>query len=70
MIEAPNHPPQPASFFRVVGAVLSAFVGIRKRGSAGQQFVVKPAHLVAATVICALVFIATLIAIVRFVIAK
>ena len=71
MSEAPSNPPEQASFIRVVGAVLSAFVGIRKRDSADRaHIVVKPAHLVAAGIICALLFIATLVTIVRFIIAR
>ena len=71
MSESPGRPPQQASFFRVVGAVLSAFVGIRKRGSPDQaHIVIKPAHLIAAGVICALLFIATLITVVRLVSAR
>ena len=63
-------PPQP-SFLRTVGMVLSAFVGIRKRQSAeAAHAVVKPAHVVAAGILCAVVFIAVLVTIVRFVIAR
>lgn len=65
----PPSQPQPASFVRVVGAVLSAFVGIRKRQSA-DPLVIKPAHIVAAGVLCALLFIATLVTLVRFIIAR
>lgn len=64
----PVSPPQQAGFLRVVGAVLSAFIGIRKKRAA--DIVVKPAHIVAAGVICGLLFIATLVTVVRFVIAR
>jgi amino acid transporter len=74
----PEHPapqqdgkPERASFLRVVGTVLSAFIGIRKRSSAEvahQQ--IKPAHVVVAGIIGALVFIAILVTLVRFIIAK
>jgi len=51
--------------------VLSAFIGIRKRQSAeAAHAVVKPAHVVAAGIICALLFIAVLVTVVRFVIAR
>lgn len=70
MSEVPSSPPQQASFIRVVGAVLCAFVGIRKRDSAYQAHVaIKPVHLVVAGIICALLFIATLLTLVRFIIA-
>ena len=62
--------PQP-SFLRTVGMVLSAFIGIRRRQSAeSAHAVVKPAHVVAAGIFCALLFIAILVSIVRFVIAR
>jgi hypothetical protein len=65
----PNPPPQQAGFLHVVGAVLSAFIGIRKRQAANQDHVViKPAHIVVAGVIGALLLIATLITLVRFII--
>ncbi|MBK8739606.1 MAG: DUF2970 domain-containing protein [Betaproteobacteria bacterium] len=67
----PASPPQQASFLRVVGAVLSAFIGIRKKQAADQDhIVVKPAHIVAAGVICGLLFIATLVTVVRLIIAR
>ena len=67
----PTPPLQQARFLRVVGAVLSAFIGIRKRQAADQDHVViKPAHIVVAGVIGALLFVATLITLVRFIIAR
>ena len=66
----PSPPPQ-ASFVRVVGAVLSAFIGIRKRQAADHDhIVIKPAYVVAAGVLCALLLIATLVTLVRFIIAQ
>ena len=64
--------PKPAPhFLRVVGAVLSAFVGIRKRQSAERDHVaIKPAHVVVAGVIGALLFIALLVTIVRVVLPR
>ena len=71
MTESLHRPPQQASFIRVVGAVLSAFIGIRKRGGADQEhLVIKPAHLIAAGIICAVLFIGTLVTLVRFIITK
>ena len=64
-------PPQSAGFLRVVVTVLSAFIGIRKKQSAeAAQVEIKPAHIVIAGIIGALLFIATLVTVVRFVIAK
>lgn len=63
--------PQPASFLQVVGAVLSAFVGIRKRQAADRdQVAIKPAHVILAGVIGGLLFIALLVTVVRFVVAR
>lgn len=60
-----------ASFLHVVGAVLSAFVGIRKRPAADRDHVaIKPAHVVIAGVIGGLLFIALLITVVRLVVAR
>lgn len=71
MTETTPRLPQQASFIRVVGTVLSAFVGIRKGDSADQApGVIKPVHLVVAAIICALLFIATLVTVVRFIIAR
>ena len=67
----PNPPPQSAGFLRVIVTVLSAFIGIRKKQAADQDhIVVKPAHIVAAGVICGLLFIATLVTVVRLIIAR
>lgn len=67
-----SSPPAPkqASFLRVVGAVLSAFIGIRKKQSAADDHVtIKPAHIIIAGIIGALLFIATLVTLVRFIIS-
>lgn len=67
----PNPPPQQASFIRVLGAVLSAFAGIRKKKAADlDHVVIKPAHIIAAGIICALLFVATLVTLVRFIITR
>ena len=66
-----NRPPPTAGFFQVVGAVLSAFAGIRKRQSADRDHArIKPIHIVVAGIIGGLLFIATLVAVVRFVVAR
>jgi amino acid transporter len=74
MTEPPSSPPgQPGSpgFLRVVGTVLSAFVGIRKRASAeAAHQTIKPAHVIVAGIIGALCFIAILVTVVRFIISR
>lgn len=66
----PAGEPQPG-FLRVVGMVLSAFIGIRKRSAAeAAHRVIKPAHVVVAGIIGALVFIALLVTLVRFIISR
>jgi amino acid transporter len=51
--------------------VLSAFIGIRKRSSAeAAHSVVKPQHVIVAGIIGALCFIAILVTLVHFVIAR
>lgn len=69
---APSDPSPPqASFLRTVGMVLSAFVGIRRRRSAeAAHAVVKPAHVIVAGILCALLFIAILVTIVRLIISR
>ena len=76
---APPPAPSPAppgesrspGFIRVVATVLSAFIGIRKRDSAeAAHQAIKPAHMIVAAILCALCFIAILVTLVRFIIAK
>jgi amino acid transporter len=51
--------------------VLSAFIGIRKRTAAeAAHAVVKPQHVIVAGIIGALVFIAVLVTLVRFIITR
>ena len=51
--------------------VLSAFIGIRKRSAAeAAHQTIKPAHVVVAGILCALVFIALLVTLVRFIITR
>ena len=67
----PQKIPRSAGFIQVVGAVLSAFVGIRRRQAADRDHIaVKPAHLIVAGVLCALLFIASLVIVVRLVVAR
>lgn len=67
----PDPPPLPASFIHALGAVLSAFIGIRKRHSADKgHVVIKPVHIIVAGICGALLFIATLVTLVHFIIAR
>ena len=55
-----------ASFLDVVKTVLSAFIGIRRK-SAHEQAKIKPAHVIAVAIIGVVLFILTLVTIVRIV---
>ena len=68
----PSNPlPNRQGFLRVVGAVLSAFVGIRRKSSSEQDRAsIKPAHVVVAGIIGALLFIGILVTIVRLIIPR
>ena len=67
----PNAPSSRPGFLRIVATVLSGFIGIRKRASAEEVHrTIKPAHVVVAGIIGALVFIAILVTLVRFIIAR
>jgi Protein of unknown function (DUF2970) len=52
-------------FFAAVRAVLSAFIGIRKRGAANDDQSIKPIHLLFAALVCVALLVTTLIIIVR-----
>ncbi len=53
---------------RAVSAVLGAFIGIRKSSARDRDLAsVKPAHIVIAGVIAAIVFVLTIITLVRFI---
>jgi hypothetical protein len=67
----PSPPPPHLGFLQVVAAVLSAFIGIRKKsGFEADRAAIKPTHVIVAGIIGALIFIATLVTLVRFIIAK
>ena len=59
-----------ASFIQVVGAVLSAFVGLRKRQAADRDVAIKPAHVVMTGIVAGLVFIAVIVIVVRLVVSR
>ena len=51
--------------------MLSAFIGIRRRQAAERDHVaIRPVHIVVAGIIGALLFIATLVTLVHFIIAR
>jgi hypothetical protein len=66
-----NEPQQPASFGRAMKAVAWSFLGIRKRSDYQQDLArVNPLHVIAVGIVGALLFIALLIGIVNWVVAK
>lgn len=65
---APQAAPKHASFFQVVGAVLSAFIGIRKQQAADRDVSIRPVHVVIAGIVGGLLFIGLLVAVVRLVV--
>ncbi len=62
-------PPPSRNFFAAMIAVLSAFIGIRKRGASFADEGIKPLHIIVAALLCVGIFVGTLIFIVRLVIA-
>lgn len=56
-------------FLAALVAVLSAFIGIRKRGASLADQGIRPQHIVIAALLCAAAFVTTLLLIVRWVIA-
>jgi hypothetical protein len=57
-------------FIGAVFAVLSAFVGIRKRSAANKDQALKPIHFVVAGLLCVAVVISLLVTLVRLVVAR
>jgi Protein of unknown function (DUF2970) len=55
-------------FVPAVLAVLSAFVGIRKRSKANADQQIKPLHVVAAALLCVIVLVVLIVSLVRFII--
>lgn len=67
----PIPPPHKQSFLRVVVAVLCAFLGIRKKSAFDEdRAAIRPAHVIVAGLFGALLFIAILVTLVRFIIAR
>ena len=64
--QLPGEKPAQAGFLRVLGAVLAAFLGIRKRASGERDEVtIKLIHVVVAGVLSAAVLVALLVLLVR-----
>ena len=68
LMAEPPHTPRKATPLQVAKAVLSAFVGIRKRAAHEHDAVtLTPAQVVVAGVIAAAVFVLSLITLVRYI---
>ena len=60
--------PPAASFLRVLGAVFASFLGIRKKASGERDMVtIKPVHVIVAGVLCAALFVAVLVILVKLI---
>jgi hypothetical protein len=55
-------------FIAAVLAVLSAFVGIRKRGAAVQDQSLRPIHFIVAAILCVATLIAVIVTVVKTVV--
>ena len=68
LMTEPGHSPRKATPLQVVKAVLSAFVGIRKRaGHEHDAVTLSPVHVIIAGIIAAVIFVLSLVLLVRFV---
>jgi hypothetical protein len=72
--EAPPQPsPEPSSagFLRVLAAVFSSFLGVRKKAAGERDMVtIKPAHVIVAGVLGAAILVAALVALVSLITRK
>ena len=72
--EAQSHPsPEPpsAGFLRVLAAVFSSFLGIRKKAAGERDMVtIKPAHVIVAGALVAAILVAVLVALVSVITGK
>lgn len=63
-----NRGPDKRSPLRAVSAVLGAFIGIRKSSARDQDLATtKPAHVIIAGLIAAVVFVVTIVTVVRLI---
>jgi Protein of unknown function (DUF2970) len=57
------------AFIAALLAVLSAFIGIRKRSAATEDQQIKPIHIVVVALLCVVLLVSLLIVLVRFIIS-
>jgi Protein of unknown function (DUF2970) len=55
-------------FFAAILAVLSAFVGIRKRGAALADQGIKPQHIVVAAILCLAMLVVSIVSLVQLIV--
>ena len=68
LMSEPEHAPRKATPLQVVKAVLSAFIGIRKRAAHERDLVtLTPLQVVIAGIVGAVIFVLSLVMLVRFV---
>lgn len=67
MMQTMADAPQKATLLQVVRMVLSAFLGIRKRGD-HEKIVVTPLQVIIVAVMAAAIFVGTVVSVVRLVI--
>jgi len=68
LMTEPQQPRRKASPLQVAKAVLSAFIGIRKRASHEHDAVtITPLQVIVVGIVCAIIFVLSLIALVRFI---
>jgi DUF2970 family protein len=68
LMTEPSYPPRKATPFQVARAVLSAFIGIRRRAAHEHDAVtLSPAQVIVAGIIAAVIFVLSLIMLVRFI---
>jgi Protein of unknown function (DUF2970) len=68
LMTEPQHQPRKASPFQVAKAVLSAFIGIRKRAAHQEDAVtITLLQVIVTGIICAAIFVASLITLVRYI---
>ncbi len=63
--------PPPAGFLRVMSAVFSSFLGIRRKASGEHDMVtIKPVHVIVAGLVGAAIFVAVLVVLVTMITRK
>jgi hypothetical protein len=68
LMTEPRHEPRKASMLQVARAVFWSFLGIRKRNAHEHDAVtIKPAQVIVAGIIGAIIFVLSLVVLVRFI---